>query len=514
MTPARLVEEGETTLADPDRRRLRAFASRAAALWGDGDRKLAAAADEVAKLIAVGFRPIVFCRYIATADYVATELAKRLCSRWSDLRVISVTGSDDEELRQQRVMELTESPRRVLVATDCLSEGVNLQEHFDAVLHYDLPWNPNRLEQREGRVDRYGQPRPTVKTVLLYGQDNPIDGAVLDVLIRKAHRIHKTLGISVPLPVNSEAVVEAVLKSLFLRGRPTGQLTLFDMPTTIENLHREWDRAAEREKESRTRFAQRAIKPDEVVQELRETDEVLGDPAAVERFVRAACERLNGPLQSVKGGWLVNPAALPLSVRERLGAAKSVKITFQATPPEDVLYVGRNHPLTSSLSEYLLEEAMAGANPPSASRCGVTRTTAVSRRTTLLLLRIRYLLEEKRQATPSLAEEVVVWGFRARPEASELLDDGEAIRLLETAEPAANVPQEEKVRLLTEVLDWLPGLQGHLTKLANQRADRLREAHRRVRRITRQGQLVVKPQLPADVLGAYIFLPVPKGVRA
>ena len=52
---------------------------------------------------------------------------------------------------------------RVLVATDCLSEGVNLQEHFDAVVHYDLPWNPNRLEQREGRVDRFGQPKPSVR---------------------------------------------------------------------------------------------------------------------------------------------------------------------------------------------------------------------------------------------------------------------------------------------------------------------------------------------------------------
>ena len=52
------------------------------------------------------------------------------------------------------------APLRVLVATDCLSEGINLQEHFTAVLHYDLPWNPNRLEQREGRVDRFGQMAP------------------------------------------------------------------------------------------------------------------------------------------------------------------------------------------------------------------------------------------------------------------------------------------------------------------------------------------------------------------
>jgi len=54
---------------------------------------------------------------------------------------------------------LTLAERRVLVCTDCLSEGINLQDHFDAVVHYDLSWNPTRHEQREGRVDRYGQGR-------------------------------------------------------------------------------------------------------------------------------------------------------------------------------------------------------------------------------------------------------------------------------------------------------------------------------------------------------------------
>ncbi|MCY7367400.1 MAG: hypothetical protein LH474_04535 [Chamaesiphon sp.] len=57
-----------------------------------------------------------------------------------------------------------------------------------------MPWNPNRLEQREGRIDRYGQAAPVVKTYLLYGSDNKIDLAVLEVLIRKAVAIHKLWG--------------------------------------------------------------------------------------------------------------------------------------------------------------------------------------------------------------------------------------------------------------------------------------------------------------------------------
>jgi SNF2 family DNA or RNA helicase len=88
----------------------------------------------------------------------------------------------------------------VLVATDCLSEGINLQEHFDAVVHYDLSWNPTRHEQREGRVDRFGQEQPVVRATLIYGANNPVDGAVLEVILRKAERIRKELGVPVPLP--------------------------------------------------------------------------------------------------------------------------------------------------------------------------------------------------------------------------------------------------------------------------------------------------------------------------
>src|SRR5213593_3197791 len=88
------------------------------------------------------------------------------------------------------------------------------------------PWNPNRLEQREGRVDRYGQHAPRVRTALLYGRDNPMDEAVMQVLLRKAVSIHRTLGISVPLPVDGGTLVEALVSSLFQRGPE--QLSLFD----------------------------------------------------------------------------------------------------------------------------------------------------------------------------------------------------------------------------------------------------------------------------------------------
>ena len=101
--------------------------------------------------------------------------------------------------------------RRILVATDCLSEGVNLQQDWDTVIHYDLSRNPKRLEQREGRVDRFGQDKLVVRVATLVGVNNEVDLVVMRVLIEKARTIYQRLGIAVPAPAASEDVLNAVI---------------------------------------------------------------------------------------------------------------------------------------------------------------------------------------------------------------------------------------------------------------------------------------------------------------
>ncbi len=121
---------------------------------------------------------------IDSMDYMVGSLVKVRGREWVVLPASSedllrpLGGQLPAFEREQRVARLGTFPRRLLVATDCLSEGVNLQDHFNAVVHYDLSWNPTRHEQREGRVDRYGQPSPTVRTLTYYGVDNQIDGIV------------------------------------------------------------------------------------------------------------------------------------------------------------------------------------------------------------------------------------------------------------------------------------------------------------------------------------------------
>src|SRR6185437_4546971 len=228
-----------------------------------------------------------------TADYVA----ERLREAFPTHHVVAITGELPEEARRDEVERTGEHERRILVATDCLSEGVNLQEYFDAVVHYDLSWNPTRHEQREGRVDRFGQKRPVVRASILLGENNPVDGAVLEVILRKAKRISERLGISVPLPDDEHRLTEALLKAVLLRGRRRDggaqlALDLGRVSAEADAVEVAWRDAEERARRASTKFAQRRFKPEQVMPEFERSQAALGDAAELERFVMRACARL------------------------------------------------------------------------------------------------------------------------------------------------------------------------------------------------------------------------------
>ncbi len=524
-TPA--VETAEAILDETDRGRLRALGKMARELVDSpDDTKLAGCAELVSKLLREGFHPIIWCRYIATADYLAAGLQLALERASSNVRVVSITSrTGDEGVRAAKLDELARQPRRVLVATDCLSEGINLQGAFNAVLHYDLPWNPNRLEQREGRVDRFGQNAPVVKAVRYFSPDSAVDGVVLDVLLNKAREIHRTLGTHVPVPVESESVTEALLNALFLRGRPESpatetQLRLdFGLPE-VESFHRQWERDAERERTNRTRFAQRAIKPAEVSRELEASDAVLGDPQAVREFVQSAAQRVGLGISRERRGDVFRIAvgpqatvALPSAVKLALPPSRSGHwlVSFTSPTPECADYLGRNHPFVAALARFLLEEALTKAGAAAASRCGAIRTRAVSRLTTIMLLRARYLLHQP-ERPPLLSEEVMAVGATSRAKSGEpeWLAAGDALRLLALARPDANIPMAEKRELIAIALEGWPAHEQAVQKQIKERARELEQSHKRVRRAVslKVRELSLEPQLPPDLLGILVLQPV------
>jgi len=516
LAPGADDEPGEDEEAR-NRRRLRDMAREADALRGEPDSKLAKGIELVRGLVADGFRPIVFCRFIQTAEYVAEHLRQALAS---GIEVAAVTGQLPAEEREARVLALAEHERRVLVATDCLSEGINLQDHFDAVLHYDLSWNPTRHEQREGRIDRFGQQRDVVRTITYYGLDNRIDGIVLDVLIRKSKAIRKSLGVAVPVPEDTDSVMEAIFEGLLLREEARFEAKHLPLPgfedffrPKREQLHRAWDRSAEREKRSRTMFAQASLKPEEVERELQAVRAAIGSRADVERFVRSALGGLGATVRS-NGVLTTDLSSAPRDLRDVLGTDGTIRARFELPVDEGETLLTRTHPLVESLAAYVLDTSLDPHVRGIARRCGAIRTHAVERRTTLLLLRHRFDIvttERARGEHVQLAEDATIVAFEGPPEEPTWLPPDRIEPLLE-ATPTANLPSGQASDLVGRVVEGIDHLVAHLEATARSRAEEIREAHVRVRHAARVtgARIAVEPRLPVDVLGIYVLVPDPR----
>ena len=510
----------DTEQARKSRRRLLEMAREAEKLVGEQDAKLLRAVELVKNFLKDGYRPILFCRFIPTAEYVAKQLRQRLPK---DVQVVAITGLMPPADREARVIELAKAPKRVLVCTECLSEGINLQDHFDAVMHYDLSWNPTRHEQREGRVDRFGQPRKTVRVLTYYGRDNPIDGIVLDVLIRKHKTIRSSLGISVPVPVDTDAVIEAIFEGLLLReqGGVGSQQLLPGFEEYFrpkkEDLYIQWDNVADREKRSRTMFAQKSIKVDEVARELREARDAVGSSGNVKRFVLDALTAHKGIVSEQANRYRFDVRECPRSLRDALGNNDEFIGKFEMPVDEGVLYLSRTHPIVEGLAAYVMDTALDPIADSVARRVGTIRTSAVTRRTTLLLVRFRYDIVTRRRDHESaqIAEECRLLAFIGAPDQAEWLDDATAEQLLR-AEPDANIAPEQAADFVCRVVEGIEALRPHLEAEAQRRAEALLDAHRRVRAAARiqHVRYRVEPKPPADILGIYVFLPSTIGGRS
>jgi superfamily II DNA or RNA helicase len=475
------------------------------------DPKLDAVAKLLKPLIAGGANPVVFCRFIATAEHVAKALRKA----FPKLRIEAVTGELPSEERRARVDAMGEADQRLLVATDCLSEGINLQSLFDTVIHYDLSWNPTRHQQREGRVDRFGQPAKLVRSVLLYSPDSSIDGAVLEVILRKAKQIRKATGVTVPLPDERGAVTGALMNAVLLRKGRSKQLSLdLGLAADTKAMDTIWRDAEEGERRSRARFAQNTIKPEEVIPEWQRWRNLLGGSDQVRRFVERSMSRLDAALEPGKNGMIrAHISALPSAVTERLaarGLEGTVRIAFEEPPPSGAEMVGRCHPLPATLAEMLVEGALdpSSSPVPSLGRAGAWPTPAVQTVTTVTLLRLRYkLIVRGRTERMLLAEEATTLAWDANQ--TKIVLTAEAARTLLDRPAQSDLAQVARQRMIEKAIEQMPAmLDGPIAAYARGRAQALAEDHARVRvAAAGSARVAVEPVLPPDVIGLYVLIP-------
>jgi hypothetical protein len=173
--------------------------------------------------------------------------------------------------------------------------------------------------------------------------------------------------------------------------------------------------------------------------------------------------------------------------------------------------LARTHPFVAGLATHVLDAALDPLLGGPATRCGAMRTSAVKERTVMILLRHRFHLATTRAGEESmlLAEDCAVLGFAGPPASPQWLAADVVAELLDV-EPEGNVTPEAARDFVAEVLAAAPAWAETLAGDARERAAALLTAHERVRTAARQRGVRhrVAPQLPPDILGAYILLPV------
>ena len=452
------------------------------------------------------FQPIVFCKYIETAKYIGKLLKENLPAA-VDVRVVTSEMADEQ--RKEQVEQMGKSRKRVLVATDCLSEGINLQDYFTAVLHYDLPWNPNRIAQREGRIDRFGQTAPLIKAYLLVGEDNPIDKVVMKVLIRKVWDIQKSTGVNISLGDEEQSVIDQVLREVLVGDKTDGQqMELF----AEEFYSAELEKAKERAKNLRNIFAHAAIKPEYIKEDLKAVDEAIGDVKTVEKFVLQSVMHLGATIEKDNTGYILYPRNLPFHLRNHFGKRDKVFISFDSPTPKGYRYIGRNHLFTEQLSQFILSLAFEkNSDYHRVARAAEVVSANVNIKTTLVMFRVRNVIKEVRSNHEVVSEEMYLWGYRGSSPGAQTLEYGEAKKLLTEAVSKKDLSVERQRADFEYELEQFGRLEDRFLQLAAERAENLVKAHGRFKELV-GGRRYEKatPVLPPDVMGVYILVPEPK----
>ncbi|MHC5763324.1 DISARM system SNF2-like helicase DrmD, partial [Nostoc sp.] len=148
-------------------------------------------------------RVIIFTEYTDTKRYLQQQLQSAIAGSNREQERIDVFHGGIGEERREAIKSAFNAdparhPLRILIATDAAREGVNLQNNCADLFHFDVPWNPSRMEQRNGRIDRKLQRSPVVHCYYFVLPQRTED-KVLDVLVRKTATIQQELGSLAPV---------------------------------------------------------------------------------------------------------------------------------------------------------------------------------------------------------------------------------------------------------------------------------------------------------------------------
>jgi hypothetical protein len=251
-------------------------------------------------------RLIIFTEYEDTRRWLERRIREAVADTdCSDDRIgvfSGATGSDRrEEVKRAFNTDPDVEPLRILICTDAAREGINLQTYCSDLIHFDLPWNPSRLEQRNGRIDRKLQPAKQVVCRYFRYEQREAD-IVLEALVRKTETIREQLG-SV-----GQVIEDRIAKRLAEGGIVRGQAAAIARAISEENDAERLNRArAEMDDDERARHERLLKEQTDLQRALERSRERVGvDPEDLYRVAAAALSRAGYMLDDARGASVGN----------------------------------------------------------------------------------------------------------------------------------------------------------------------------------------------------------------
>ncbi|HZV50046.1 MAG TPA: helicase-related protein, partial [Candidatus Dormibacteraeota bacterium] len=306
----------------------------------------------VEELVGRGEKVVVFTEYRDTLEAIVELLAGRGLAEGE--RLLTYHGATPDRAEVQR--RFLEDPGvMVLVATDAASEGINLQRACNHLIHVEVPWNPNRYEQRNGRIDRYGQERPP--QILLLCARGYVEERAAEVVVQKLEQIARDLGsVSNVAPIATSVGLETYLaERLGDEEEPDAEAVARELEERVEAAARAEAGEVPPELLSGERFE---------AEELRRVEEELAVAAAfapsfddVRRFLARYLAQEGGGLEELVREPGVFRVRVPPALAAAAGGEEIPRATFdraravaEANRPRGarVAFLSPGHPLVAA----------------------------------------------------------------------------------------------------------------------------------------------------------------------
>lgn len=315
--------------------------------------------DILPELIAKDPKVILFTKYKDTLDYLEKNLKTK------DFEIFVMHGDMSLNARTEIFGKFDRAKKAILIATDVISEGLNLQRLASNVVHYELPWNPNRLEQRNGRVDRIGQKRDIVNIRTLV-VDKSMDKEILDLLLEKQRTIEMDRDYAAAYFGDEESLKSIVLeasakkksKKKAVDPNMPDLFTSAGLEETKKAVRQafsspEEDRKRKKKIEEESFYSSLDIELPEIDKRIEETKRIVGSQEEVLSFVKSALARFDSALIDKGSGFYEISINDPKLILQRFGNTIK-KVTFDpelALTHPDAVILDAGHPFIRKMIE-------------------------------------------------------------------------------------------------------------------------------------------------------------------